>query len=1006
MRSVACIAGSLAPAFCAALLLASQEARAVDECGTVSSSSTTATCSDQAYSSGIAYTGLTHAFTLDLPGGAATEITNPAAGSGIQVLTAPANTGNAALTVGASGRVAVTASGRGSHGIQVDNAGSGDVRVTLSEGAAIASQYGAGLRIALGATAATAATARIVAAQGGAVSARRGLFAHVARSSAASESRAPTTQPAIDVTWTGTFAREAGKTEASDAGRFAAAAIGSAMVVTHRAAVVEEVTRYGRAAGIEAQVMGIADLVTAVMGGDDPNALMSPDAQTALLTGMLPGEMSASLGTEARRAAIVNQFRKLVTATDFASITGASGVDADGDGDYEDQEILDWLGADSNDRRTFLQDLLRYGLSEGEEKIIEALTTGGDLDFTGLPRFAGVSWYDDAWKAGVRAFREKHNVGNIRIAVNDGAIDSRGDGIRAYYSTPHDDNGRIEVTVAAGATVKGGLAGVYVANAGCTVAAGCGPGGQGLRKQSVTVNGQVTGGADDDARGNVGAAVHLSGGGTLTVGRTGELLAGASGQAIRVNDAGPVTIRIDGLVRGRAGARAAVFLTGGGGVTVGVNGRIQTGSADGTAIDVGGERTTVHVEALRDPRERQGWISKESADRAAARIEGLIVGAGTTSVTFYEFQDRVTTGHEATVPLVDGEPDTSLLRQAVYPEGPGGPRDPGDPRDPADPQDPTGRPIAPGSFDCGRAGDGRCRLYEALPSMLLSMNGLPSRDERSAAARDARGVWAHVHVGGGKWRAASSTRPDVAYDWRRFAMRAGIEAEAADGARAGVMVHVPRGAATMPPEGGGARLSGVGMGAYATALAGGFHLDVQATMTWFEVDLSSGIHLAAPLASDVSGMGYALGLEVGRRMAPAPDVSVSPRVSVTPRAGLVWSRVSLEDFTDSVGSRALVSVERAESLSGRIGVAVEAAFEGPANARLFASLDVAHALSTEMETVVEGQTLRASAAPTSVRVGWGGVFDLGERMSLRAAMGYEAGGGRELGGDLTLTVRF
>lgn len=998
MRSVACKAGSLVAAFCAALLLASQDARAVDECGTVSSSSTTATCPDQAYSSGIAYTGLTHAFTLDLPGGAATEITNPAAGSGIQVLTAPANTGDVALTVGASGDVAITASGRGSHGIQVDNAGSGDVRVTLSEGAAIASQYGAGLRIALGATAATAATARIAAVQGGAVSARRGLFAHVARSSAASESRASTTQPAIDVTWTGTFAREAGKTEASDAGRFAAAAIGSAMVVTHRAAVVEEVTRYGRPAGIEAQVMGIADLVAAVMGGDDPNALMSPDAQTALLTGIAPGEMSASPGTAARQAAIVRQFRKLVTATDFASITGASGVDANGDGTYADQEILDWLGADSNDRRTFLRDLLRYGLSEGEEKIIEALTTGGELDFTGLPSFAGGGWYGDAWEAGVRAFREKHNVGNIRIAVNDGAIDSRGDGIRAYYSTPHDDNGRIEVTVAAGATVKGGLAGVYVANAGCTVAAGCGPGGQGLRKQSVTVNGQVTGGADD-ARGNVGAAVHLSGGGTLTVGRTGELLAGASGQAIRVNDAGPVTIRIDGLVRGRAGARAAIFLTGGGGVTVGVNGRVDAGSTDGTAIDVGGERTTVRVEAPRDPREDQDWISLESADRAAARVVGLIVGTGTTSVTFDEFQDGVTTGHGATVPLMDGRPDTSGLRGAVY-------KNPGDPRDPMDPRDPTDRPIAPGSFDCDRAGDGRCRLYEALPSMLLSMNGLPSRDERSAAARDARGAWAHVHVGGGKWRAAASTRPDVAYEWRRFTMRAGIEAEAADGARAGVMVHVPRGAATMPPEGGEARLSGVGMGAYATALAGGFHLDVQATMTWFEVDLSSGIHLAAPLASDVSGMGYALGLEVGRRMAPAPDVSVSPRVSVTPRAGLVWSRVSLEDFTDSVGSRARVSVERAESLSGRIGVAVEAAFEGPANARLFASLDVAHAFSTEMETVVEGQTLRASAAPTSVRVGWGGVFDLGERMSLRAAMGYEAGGGHELGGDITLTVRF
>ena len=1003
MRRVARIAGPLAPAFLAALLLAPQDARAVDECGTVSSSQTTATCMNQAYSSGIAYTGLTHAFTLELLGGAATTIANPAAGHGIDISTVPANTGNLVLTVGVSGGVAITASGRGSHGVHIDSLGSGDVRVTVSEGAAVASQYGPGLRIALGSTAATAATARIVAAQGGAISARRGLFAHVARSSAANEARAAAAQPAIDVTWTGTFAREAGKTEETDAGRFAATAIDSAMVVTHRGAAVEEATRYGRPAGIEAQVMSIADLVTTIARGDDPNALMSPAAQTALLTGMgSTTEIPGSPGVEARKTAIVNQFRKLVTATDFVSITGASGVDADSDGSYDDQEILDWLGADSNDRRTFLRDLLRYGLSEGEEKILAAVTTGAPLVFTGLPSFAGVSWYDSAWQSDVRAFLEKHNVGNIRVAVNSGAIDSRGDGLRAYYSTPHDRNGRIDVTIAAGTTVTGGVAGVYVANAGCPVADGCTPGGQGIRNQFVTVDGRVTGGSD--------AAVHLSGGGVLTVGRMGAVLASSSGRAILVNDPGPATIRIDGLVRGGPGADAAVRLTGGGSVTVGVNGRVQANDADsaidGSAMEGRGEdpAVAVDIEAPRDPREIQDGISRQSADEAAARVEGLIVGAGTTSVTFYEFLDGVSTGHEGTVPLKNGRPDTSGLPNRLLPEDPTGPQDPDDP------QDPGGLPIAPGSFYCDRAMDGRCRLYEALPSMLLSMNRLwPSWEERSAAVRDVRGAWAHVHAGGGRWKAASSTRPDLAYDWRRFGLRAGIEAEAeaADGARVGVMVHVPRGSATMPANGGAAQLSGVGVGAYATALSGGFHLDVQAMTTWFEVDLASGIHLSPPLASDVSGTGYALGVEIGRRMAPSPDVSVSPRVSVTPRVGLVWSRVSLEDFTDSVGSRARVSVERAESLSGRIGVAAEAAFEGPANARLFASLDAAHAFSTEMETVVEGQTLRPSAKPTSVRFGWGGAFDLGERTSLRASMGYElGGGGHVLGGDLTLTVRF
>ena len=52
------------------------------------------------------------------------------------------------------------------------------------------------------------------------------------------------------------------------------------------------------------------------------------------------------------------------------------------------------------------------------------------------------------------------------------------------------------------------MAGVYVANAGAT-----GTGATRILKQTVTVNGMVTGGTD--------AAVHLVGGGRLTVGEMG-----------------------------------------------------------------------------------------------------------------------------------------------------------------------------------------------------------------------------------------------------------------------------------------------------------------------------------------------------------------------------------------------------------------------------------------------------------------------------------------------------
>ena len=218
-------------------------------------------------------------------------------------------------------------------------------------------------------------------------------------------------------------------------------------------------------------------------------------------------------------------------------------------------------------------------------------------------------------------------------------------------------------------------------------------------------------------------------------------------------------------------------------------------------------------------------------------------------------------------------------------------------------------------------------------------------------------------------------------------MRAGVETAVADGLRVGGSIHGFRGVA---------KLSGAG--AYVTAPAGGFHWDMQATATRYEADLASAVHRRRALASDVSGTGYALSVEVGRRMAMA-------KFSVTPRAGIAWSRVALDDVTDLVTSTA-VPVERAESLSGRIGAAMEASLGE--HSRVFAALDARHAFSTDMETVVEEEALKTATERTSVRFGLDGSFDLDDAASLRISAGYAAGGGgnRELEGGLNLTFRF
>ena len=196
-------------------------------------------------------------------------------------------------------------------------------------------------------------------------------------------------------------------------------------------------------------------------------------------------------------------------------------------------------------------------------------------------------------------------------------------------------------------------------------------------------------------------------------------------------------------------------------------------------------------------------------------------------------------------------------------------------------------------------------------------------------------------------------------------------------------------------------LSGMGAGVNATAMTDdGVYVDAQIAVTWYEADLTSSTH-AAPLKDGVKGLGLSAGLEAG--LAPW---RAGEGVSLTPRAGLVWSKVALDDFTDAVGSGARVSVEDALSVSGRAGLGLEAS--GGEGVRLFGSVDAVHEFSEETSVDVSGSTLKASGPATSVRFGLGGAFALGRGTSLRVAGDYTAGGSdtSAWGGALNLTVRF
>ena len=915
----------------------------------------------------------------------------------------------------------LSAAGADMRGIMARSDGDGDVTVRAT-GGEIASMSAEGIHVrsdGMGALRISSASD---------VSARTGILAEVARNSAAGETRAA--QPLIDVTWTGTFARDPAKTAENDVGRFPVIALDATGVERHRGVVAEDHThRYGQAAGIEARVMDLDALLAKVAKGDDPGVLV-PLAQRALLDSLVGGEIS--LTDPDRAALIVSQFREMLEDENFQRrLPIDDDVDTTaGEEKYSDEEIKTYLTADSNDRRTFLQDLLQRGLSKDEKVILEALTTGVDLAALNaalqpLPPTdaGGVRYYGDAWKDEVRELLDHFNVGDIRIAVNGGSIDSRGDGIRAYYVMPHDMNGGISVTVAKGAAVTGAMAGVYVANAGeglmvekkytygyakadenraddlVAVMHGEGADAVPLRNQRVTVAGTVTGGTD--------AAVHLSGGGAVIVKEGGSVRAGSSGVAILVNDPGPALVYIDGEVRGRQGGEdeaAAVHLTGGGSVVVGLKGRV---AANGAARTITGDGMATRVTLVTD----HVVMYRQDAEEAHDRMAGVYHPQSVLNVLFREDRNGVPTGYSKEVPVhrVSGELDPSGLPSRPPPPCPDDkprvdgecppPPDPTDLKDPTDMKDPTDDPetdpvmdpVTPPPtppFSCAGAIDGRCQLYEALPSMLLAMNAQPSWAERRSAARDGNGGWARVEAAGGDWQAkTATTATPLAYDHSRSAVRAGVDFHAGETLGWGVSVHALGGKAEMSDVG-EVELDGVGGGLSAIWWAGDLYVDAQAAVTLYDVDVESYTH-GKMSKKDVYGAGYVLGVDVGRRMAVGG-------MMVTPRAGVAWSKVELDDFVDmepAGGPRASVSVEEADSVKGRVGVMMETEVgSGETWGRLFASLDVEREFTEETEVKVGGELLKTEVRPTAVRVGLGGAFAVAEDVVVRGTAGFRTSG--------------
>ncbi|WP_323690397.1 autotransporter outer membrane beta-barrel domain-containing protein [Rhizobium sp. AN95] len=239
--------------------------------------------------------------------------------------------------------------------------------------------------------------------------------------------------------------------------------------------------------------------------------------------------------------------------------------------------------------------------------------------------------------------------------------------------------------------------------------------------------------------------------------------------------------------------------------------------------------------------------------------------------------------------------------------------------------------------------------YEAYPQLLLGLNSVPTLQQRvgsrywnnagnhvvaegtdepdpnaspskSGQFIEQNAVWGRM--GGEHHRInprASTSSTDYGFD--TFLMQAGVDgmlSESESGTLiGGVTVHYVHGKADTRSIYGNGDIStnGYGFGGTLTWYGeNGFYIDGQTQATWYNSGLSSNLANTGLKGSN-DGFGYSFSAETGKRIA------IDENWSVTPQAQLSYSHVDFDSFDDVFGAR--VSLDRGESLKGRLGLSVE-----------------------------------------------------------------------------------
>ncbi|MFQ0815913.1 autotransporter outer membrane beta-barrel domain-containing protein [Brucella anthropi] len=223
-------------------------------------------------------------------------------------------------------------------------------------------------------------------------------------------------------------------------------------------------------------------------------------------------------------------------------------------------------------------------------------------------------------------------------------------------------------------------------------------------------------------------------------------------------------------------------------------------------------------------------------------------------------------------------------------------------------------------------------VYQGYVENMQALNRLPTLQERvgnrywtgengdgqtNGAVIDNRGVWARIQGGNSRLEPQSVT--GMKHEVNSFIMQAGVDGQFYEGATgklvAGITGQYGRayGNSSSFFGDGSINTNAWSLGATATWYGnGGFYVDGQSQVTWFDNDLYSK-DLGTDLKDNAKATGYALSVEAGQR------VAIDDHWALTPQAQLMWSSLDARTFQDIKNNP--FDLEDGNSLVGRLGLA-------------------------------------------------------------------------------------